>query len=192
MLTTNGGATDSTEALVSLLQALAPDLRVVVPHSAKSNGTMICLAANTILMGPPSELGPIDPSIAGTPTSILATPRVEAENYALHKLAIYAIQQTRKLATSLLSNGMMKDRNPAEIEETVDKLASRDHFHSHGSVIDHQEAKELGLSVEFMSSDDEIWQRFWLLHAMYSHDVSRSGALKIFEGRSRSATVVPN
>ena len=39
-------------------------------------------------MGPPSELGPIDPAIGGTPTSILAEETVKQQNFALHMLAM--------------------------------------------------------------------------------------------------------
>lgn len=49
---TSGGSTDATEGLVHLIQDLAPDLRVVVPNAAKSNGTLLSLAAKEIVMGP--------------------------------------------------------------------------------------------------------------------------------------------
>jgi hypothetical protein len=191
ILNTSGGQTDATEAIVSLLQASIPDFRVVVPHSAKSNGTMICLAATEIVMGPPSELGPIDPSLNGTPTSILAEDLVREQNFALHKLAIYAILQTKSLARRLLSQGMMKGRDQGDIEKTVQCLASKDQFFSHGSTIDHLEAAALGLKVQFLTSDDLLWQRIWLLYCMYAHDVAKNGVVKIFESRSKSLSVSP-
>ena len=191
ILNTSGGVTDATEAIISLLQASLTDFRVVVPHSAKSNGTMICLAATEIVMGPPSELGPIDPSIGDNPASILADDIVKQQNFVLHMLAIYAISQTKGLATRLLKNGMMKGRTDEEIAETVQCLASRDKFFSHGSAIDHIEAGKLGLNVNFLQADDEYWKRVWLLYCMYAHDVQKSGAVKIFEGRSRSLSVAP-
>lgn len=190
-LNTSGGQTDATEAIVSLLQAAIPDLRVIVPHSAKSNGTMICLAASRIVMGAPSELGPIDPFLNGTPTSILAEQVVAQQNFALHKAALYAIGQTKKLAKSLLSNGMMADQDETQIDETIRKLASRDEFFSHGSVIDHLEAESLGLKVEYLPLDNGLWQKLWLLYSMYSHDCAQSGVVKVFEGRSISTSVMP-
>lgn len=192
LLNTGGGETDATEAIVSLLQSSISDLRVVVPHSAKSNGTMICLASKEIVMGPASELGPIDPSLGGTPTSILADDNVKQQNFPLHKLALYAIEQTKKLATSLLENGMMRGRQREEIEPTVQKLASRDEFFSHGSVIDHAEALKLGLNVRFLNGGDEFWERIWLLYCMYAHDAGANDVVKIFEGRARSLAVSPN
>ena len=191
LLNTSGGQTDATEAIISLLQASLTDFRVVVPHSAKSNGTMICLAAKEIVMGAPSELGPIDPALNGTPTSILAEDVVKQQNFALHMLALYAIAQTKSLATKLLSDGMMKGRPAAEIEATVQCLASRERFFSHGSTIDHVEATRLGLNVNYLSADDEYWQRIWLLYCMYAHDTAKSGVLKVFESKARSMSVSP-
>lgn len=96
-----------------------------MPHSAKSNGTVICLSSKRILMGPPSELGPIDPHLNGVPTSILAEPEVAQSNFPLHKVALYAIQQTKRLATQL-TDGMMAGCPAVEIAQTVQLLASKD------------------------------------------------------------------
>lgn len=150
---------------------------------------MLCLAANEIVMGPPSELGPIDPYLGETPTSILAEPAVRDQNFALHKLALYAIEQTKKLATTLLSEGMMKGQQQDAISATVNKLASRDEFFSHGSAIDHLEAKKLGLNVNYLEVGDPYWDRVWLLYCMYASDVMRDGLVKIFEGTARSMSV---
>ena len=57
LLETNGGWTDATEKVVSILRKLAGTYRVIVPRRAKSNGTVIALAASTIVMGENSELG---------------------------------------------------------------------------------------------------------------------------------------
>jgi hypothetical protein len=191
LLNTGGGQTDATEAVVSLLQTTIKDFRVIVPHSAKSNGTMICLAAREIVMGPSSELGPIDPYLGENPASILADPIVKSQNFPLHQLALYAIDQTKKLATRLLSSGMMKGSSPDEVHQTVQKLASRDEFFSHGSVIDHAEAKNLGLNVVLLPFGDEVWERVWLLYCMYAHDAGASNLVKIFEGRARSMSIRP-
>src|SRR4051794_35129948 len=43
LIETNGGFTDATEKIAAVLRSLAPDLRVIVPARAKSNGTMLAL-----------------------------------------------------------------------------------------------------------------------------------------------------
>jgi ClpP class serine protease len=63
LLETIGGYTDTAERFVSILENMAPDLRVVVAGAAKSNGTVICLAGKSIVLGASSELGPIEPQL---------------------------------------------------------------------------------------------------------------------------------
>lgn len=189
LLETVGGITDATEALISTIQSMTSDFRVIVPSAAKSNGTLLGLAAKTIVMGAPSELGPIEPAVQQIPVSILTQPAVAASNFVLHKHGEFTLQQTRALARRLLSAGMMKGREPGEIDETIHKLSTRDHYFSHGSVIDHREAANLGLNVTYLPPEDETWQRIWLLSCMYDHDCRQSHYLKVFEGRARSTAV---
>lgn len=189
MLETSGGMTDATEGLVSLIQELAPDLRVIVPNAAKSNGTLLCLAAQSIVMGATSELGPIEPSVGGVPCTILAEEDVKRDNFALHKFAVYSLQQSRSLAKELLSNGMMKGKDEATIERAVKALSGRDVYFSHGSVINHREAKDLGLNIEYLPPDNEIWKKIWLLYCMYDHDCRRDRYMKVFEGPAISTSI---
>ena len=71
LLETNGGLTDATEKICSLLRQTTTDLRVIVPRRAKSNGTVIALCGSEIVMGYQSELGPIDPSFSGVPAEFI-------------------------------------------------------------------------------------------------------------------------
>jgi hypothetical protein len=188
LIETGGGMTDATESVVKLITNLDLDFRVIVAHSAKSNGTLLCLAAKSIVMGVASELGPIEPLINNIPCSILVQPQTAASNFVLHKLGEFALQQTRTLATSLLTKGMMRDR-PDDVPGVVQKLASRDVYFSHGSAIDHVEARSLGLKIEYLPPDDPTWQRIWLLYCMYEYDCRRTRLLKVFEGRARSTAI---
>ncbi len=61
-LYTSGGQTDSVWPLVSLLREFGDTLNVMVPYKSHSAGTLICLGANTIVLGEASELSPVDPS----------------------------------------------------------------------------------------------------------------------------------
>lgn len=189
VLETNGGFTDAVEGIIALIQNRVSDLRLVVTNAAKSNGTVLALAAKSIVMGAPSELGPIEPHLQGIPCSILIEPRVEQENFALHMNGKYGIQQTKSLAKRLLRDGMLKGKPEDDIEMLVQKLASRDSYFSHGSVIDAKEAAALGLNVEYLEHTDPVWERLWLLHCMYEYDCKKNGLLKVFEGRSLSTAV---
>jgi len=189
LIETPGGQTDATEALISAIQNRISDFRAVVGKAAKSNGTLLCLAARSIVMGTPSELGPIEPMVGGIPCSILTEQKIAEQNFALHMSGQFALQQSRAMAKRLLSAGMMNGRSIGEIDDVVQKLSSRDVYFSHGTAIDHAEALALGLKVEYLPPGDDLWERIWLLHCMYDHDCRKSHLLKIFEGQSRSTAV---
>jgi hypothetical protein len=189
MIETNGGFTDATEGLTSFLREVTPDLRTIVINAAKSNGTLLCLASREILMGASSELGPIEPHIGDYPASWLNDDDVRNENLFLHKAGYFALLQTRQLAWKLLSTGMMKGRRDEDVAATVEKLASRNDYASHGSVIDHREAAKLGLNISYQPLDDLLWQHLWLLYSMYDFDIRRDGLLKIFESSGVSTAI---
>ena len=71
----------------------------------------------------------------------------------------------------------------------VQKLSSRETYASHGSVIHHREASDLGLKVDYLPPGDSIWERLWLLNCMYEYDCRKSSFLKVFEGRARSTAI---
>lgn len=193
LLETNGGFTDATEKVVTVLRGLAKDLRVIVPRRAKSNGTLVALCGSEIVMGVNSELGPIDPNVnLGPQQSVPATFLVQAANAIdpiVLQVAQAAMGQTKKLAKTVLAEGMLKGTPDAQIQSLVDKISSRTQYHSHGSVIDHSEAKALGLKVAYLAPDDTLWRQLWLLRSMYEHDCRRDGIAKVFEGAYISSSI---
>lgn len=58
-----GGQAEATERLVSYMRSKFEHIRVFVPLAAMSAATMWALAADEIVMGKHSQLGPIDPQI---------------------------------------------------------------------------------------------------------------------------------
>lgn len=189
LLETNGGATDATEKVCSLLRQAAPDLRVIVPRRAKSNGTVIALCGSVILMGQQSELGPIDPSIGGVPAEFVVNAPVGSFNPIDIQYAQAARGQTRKLASALLSTGMMKGFEEKDIKDTIEKLATKVEYHSHGSTIDADEASILHLNVLKLTQDNVLWRKIWLLRTMYQYDCGQQRHAKIFEGAFVSTAV---
>lgn len=194
LLETNGGQTDATEKVVAILRNQAADLRVIVPKRAKSNGTLLALAAQEIVMGPCSELGPIDPMIAVAPGQfipahfIVNMPRQQANPIAVQQ-AEFAIKQTQKLARDLLKSGMLADKGDTEVDRVVEELSTRNVYHSHGSVIDCEEASRLGLKVRVIEDKEPLWGWFWLLRCMYEHDARVNSVTKIFEGSLISSSI---
>lgn len=190
-LETNGGYTDAAEKIITLLGPYRDRLRVIVPRRAKSNGTLLALAASEIIMGAASELGPIDPFIILGPGQavpahfVLQAPGVDP---VIHQIATHAVGQTQKLATDLLTSGQMKN-NIQAIGLAVEALSSRNTYPSHGSVIDHQEASRLGLCIKYLEPSSEDWGWCWFLRCLYEQDGRRSNFVKIFEGPQVSTSV---
>lgn len=66
LINSPGGAPETAEKVVSLIRGRGHPFRAVVTNFAKSAATLICLGADSIVMGDPSELGPTDPQIPRT------------------------------------------------------------------------------------------------------------------------------
>jgi ClpP class serine protease len=49
MIETQGGFTDPTEKIASVLRTLGPNLRVIASSTAKSNGTMLALVGSNVI-----------------------------------------------------------------------------------------------------------------------------------------------
>lgn len=186
LINTPGGNVDACEKLISVLRHRTSDYRVVIPSWAKSAGTIISLSASEIVMGVNSELGPIDPQFAGIPGQFIADD--PNRPYFEQMIAKTAIERTKKLAQQVLQRGMLCEAEPETVEELVRKLGSADSYGSHGAVIDHSEAKNLGLNVKYLPPDDDLWKRIWLLYCMYDHDCRVRRHSKVFEGRRFSIT----
>lgn len=195
LLETNGGQTDAAEKLAGLLLSMTKDLRVIVPRRAKSNGTVLAIAGKEIVMGSQSELGPIDPLLVLGPANVVPAELIintaPTQNPLIVQYAHLAISQTQKLAAQLLTKGMLAGMDEAIIQDLVKKIATRTHYHSHGSVIDHAEASALGLKVNYLPPDDELWQKIWLLRTMYEYDCRSHGLMKLFESNSISSGISP-
>lgn len=58
-----GGSLEAAEQIVNYLRSKFSDIRVIVPQNAMSAATMIACAADVIVMGRQSAIGPIDPQI---------------------------------------------------------------------------------------------------------------------------------
>lgn len=63
VITTNGGTATAARRLALLLHEYTDRLTVLVPHRALSAGTLLCLGAHELVLGPLAELSPLDPQI---------------------------------------------------------------------------------------------------------------------------------
>jgi hypothetical protein len=76
----------------------------------------------------------------------------------------------------------MKGKDEKAIQEVLAKISSTTGYKSHGAVIDFDEAKSLGLSVQFLPPDDGLWKRLWLLYCMYDYDTKAHAIGRLVEG----------
>lgn len=189
IIQTPGGSVDAVEKFVTVLKQRVKSFRVIVPSLSKSGGTVIAMASEKILLGVNSELGPIDPQfvlpeLGPVPCQYIADD--ETQPPVIRSLAKSAVTRMGQLAEKILSQGMLKGQQPDKITEAKNKLSSSDTYNSHGAVIDFSEAQELGLAVEWMPPEDELWKRVWLLYCCYDHDIKVRGLGKLIEGATNS------
>lgn len=190
LIQTPGGDVDAVEKVVTVLKQRLDDYRVIVPSLAKSGGTVIAMSSEKILLGVNSELGPIDPQMymqdvgASVPCEFISQdPNVP---FVVQKIAASAVLRMRQLATKILKDGMLKPHTEEKINDVIRKISSSGTYNSHGAVIDFSEAEELGLSVEWMPPDKDLWRRVWMLYCCYDYDTKMKNIGKITEGAVNS------
>lgn len=188
-----GGAVDTPYKIVTLIREFCDQFGVIVPFVAKSAASMIAIGADEIVMGPVSELGPIDPLVKHPLYKELWIP-VQAIRYCLdyvqrtiqenpepdtaalalspiiNKLDPWiigdyekAIKASTQYAQQLLASYMFKNQ-PDKIETATKALVEG--YFSHGYPIGRREAKEeLGLNI--IEATGELWNVIWELYSSY-------------------------
>ncbi|MGE0700798.1 MAG: ATP-dependent Clp protease proteolytic subunit [Hyphomicrobiaceae bacterium] len=148
VLHTPGGLVLAAMQIARAIEAHPAKVTVYVPVYAMSGGTLIALAADEIVMGEFSVLGPIDPQIMGLPAaSIARVPKVKPIEHVfdltivLADVSEKALAQVKRGAIELMTPQM----DQAKAEALAEKLAGGHWTHDYALTCD--EAKELGLPV---------------------------------------------
>jgi hypothetical protein len=102
-------------------------------------------------------------------TSYVDGNRTDAEQLLLSKcdpamldLCRQALERSRKLAEDLLKRGMLRDGSWTKV--AFDLTDNKRWLSQHGAVIDSEDAQVLGLHVEYLTPDSELWQAYWRLY----------------------------
>ena len=74
VLSSYGGSVTSTRQIALLLREFADRLTILVPHRARSAGTLLCLSADELVLSPFAELGPLDANMGATEVQAPGTP----------------------------------------------------------------------------------------------------------------------
>jgi ClpP class serine protease len=168
---TPGGLVLAAMQIARALEAHKAKVTVYVPVYAMSGGTLLALAANEIVLGEFSVLGPIDPQIVGLPAASIVKARdskpVEGVfdlTLVLADVAEKALVQVKQGAVELLTPRM--ERSAAEALAT--KLAGG-HW-THDYALTASEARALGLPVK-IGMPPEIMT----LMTLYPQPIQQSG-----------------
>jgi ClpP class serine protease len=168
---TPGGLVLAAMQIARAVEAHKAKVTVYVPVYAMSGGTLIALAADEIVLGEFSVLGPIDPQIAGLPAASIVKARdskpVEGVfdlTLVLADVAEKALAQVKQGAVELLTPRMER---PAA-EALAAKLAGGQWTHDYALTA--QEARALGLHVT-VGMPREIMT----LMNLYPQPIQRSG-----------------
>jgi ClpP class serine protease len=148
ILHTPGGLVLAAMQIARAVEAHPAKVSVYVPVYAMSGGTLIALAADEIVLGEFSVLGPIDPQIAGLPAASIVRARdskpvanVFDLTLVLADVSEKALSQVKKGAVELLTPQMEQ----GQAERLAEKLAGG-HW-THDYALTAQEARELGLPI---------------------------------------------
>jgi ClpP class serine protease len=168
---TPGGLVLAAMQIARAIEGHKAKVTVYVPVYAMSGGTLIALAADEIVMGEFSMLGPIDPQIAGLPAASIVKAReskpiehVSDLTLVLADLGEKALAQVRQGAAELMTPRMER----AAADALAAKLAGG-HW-THDYALTTNEACALGLPVKVGMPLDVME-----LMTLYPQPVQQSG-----------------
>lgn len=218
---TPGGAIAATESIVCYLKKLfGNDIRVFVPQTAMSAGTMMALSAKQIIMGKQSNLGPIDPQFGGMScagiieefetaiSDVTINPQAAAIWQPIigkyHPTFIgdckKAIDWSDSIVKQWLMDNMFSKFSDKEqrADKVLETLSSHNKTFSHSRHIHIDELKKLGLEIiELEGLDDkkkggckDLQDCVLTLHHSYMQTLSSSDALKIVENQNGEAMII--
>jgi hypothetical protein len=189
ILTTNGGLANSAYQIARFFQNHYKTFSVFIPAFCKSAGTMVALGAHRLIMGPFSELGPLDvqlyerDEIGARKSGLLSHSAFEAlkrEAFELYEHVLLSIKQrsSDNISFSLASDvsSEMASRLLAPIYEQISPNVLGSDYR------DLRVAIEYGRRLAAVSSNIEMQSIVWLTEHYPSHDfiIDKSEAEQLF------------
>ena len=168
---TPGGLVLAAMQIARAVEAHPAKVSVYVPVYAMSGGTLIALAADEIMLGEFSMLGPIDPQLLGLPAASIVAARdakpvdkVFDLTLVLADVSEKALAQVKRGAVELMTPRMDK----AKAKKIAEKLAGG-HW-THDYALTAEEASSIGLPVKV-----DMPKQILNLMKLYPQPVQRSG-----------------
>jgi hypothetical protein len=217
LLHTPGGDIDCAEKIMKLVRSRigAGRLRVIVPDYAKSSGTLMALAGDSIVMSDTSELGPIDPQVLLSegsggrrwhsvnnyidafdehslvlkrdPSNVVAQLMLDKIHPATLKLFQATKTRATRIAEDHLKSGMFSETGNWSLAAST--LIDTHKWPSHAQMISWQDAQapDLGLVIDYLEPDSEEWQHIWQLFCLQL--IAAGDDRKLFESNFASLLV---
>jgi len=181
-----GGSLEAVEQIVNYLRKKYENIRVIIPQNAMSAATMLACAADLIIMGKHSAIGPIDPQITfPTETGHFTAPaqsildefelakqeikkdsttapiwvrRLDKYPIGFLKICENTIELSKEIVEKWLETWMLKnDPDKVEKAEQIANWLTDTNIHkTHGRPIDIKMAQTQGLIIEPLEGDNEF------------------------------------
>lgn len=171
VLHTPGGLVLAAMQIARAVEAHPARVRVFVPVYAMSGGTLIALAADEIVLGEFSVLGPIDPQLMGLPAASIVRARDSKPVAEVHDLTLVLADMSEKALAQVKRGAreLMEERlGPEQAAALAEKLAGGHWTHDYALTC--TEARALGLPVR-EGMPVEVMD----LMRLYPQPVQRSG-----------------
>jgi hypothetical protein len=214
-----GGTAEAAEAIIEYLRGRFPSLRVIVPIAAMSAATMMSMAADEIMMGAHSQLGPIDPQLtlqtpegprsapaeairaqfeeakidlAANPQNTAAwLPILRSYAPALLQQCVDSAELSKTIVRSWLTRYMFsREADPAAKAEAVAvHLSDYGAFKSHGRRVARDELRGLGLNVTDLEDDQVLQDLVLSVHHSINHVMNVLSVVKLIENNLGKAFI---
>lgn len=209
VLSTVGGSVTTARQVAILLREYAEYVTIMVPYRCWSAGTLLCLSANELILGPMAELGPIDSHIGSSNPPADAPGMISTEDvHAFRRMAedwfgverdedrlqVLALVAQRVFPTTLssfyrfdnlirqIAGELLTYQIPDSPETTRQRIV--DYLvggcHTHDYKLSRAEVRELGLQARDASPEEE--EVLWNLTQDLCTQPSAHGASEEEEG----------
>lgn len=212
MIYSPGGDPLAAERMIKILSEFSDnDYWALVPSTAKSAATMICLGASKIIMGPVSELGPIDLQIEKDNILIPAYSIVTAYDNLMQQginlkknqriepilqqlqgfdpAEIEHYREVNELASDMASKAlkscMLSKKPKKEIDKLIKLFTDPKRSKVHGRPIYYSDIKEFDkdgcFKLELIDTNSDIWKKILEYQIRVEAHLDANNASKLIE-----------
>lgn len=210
-----GGQVEAAAKMIEYMRHRYAHIRVIVPMAAMSAATILACAADEIIMGAHSQLGPIDPQIL-MPTGAMASGALRRQfetmrdDIAQHpeRLGAYVpiLQQyppglldvceraeelSREVVRDSLARYMFKNRKDAarRAAAIADKLSDSELHLSHGRPLGPDYLEKIGFKITRLEHNAQLQDKALSVFHATQHTFSGTLAVKLIENNNGRALV---